>query len=479
MKKIKNSELGFSIVEILVAMGLLGLTSFGVMKLFDNTNKVSKEIQTKDEIFQLQVEISQILSNPINCQSNLFKTKLGDNPMKTGIGLFRDGDFSKVLDVVPTPSTNRDVHVRPTISETTIKRVELIESDGSNALVDLEIKFRKPDNINRIGGTEVSRILKLSASLCPRSFLSNTSFCPIGQTQIDSGGTPSNPWIVCEDCSRDLDGKNPITISSPIMSCFALGFGNVPSVANTQSSNNPPPNCDLEKEVFFQSMEVGRRKTICGKEYAIVQKKEQYTDTSQRLSVIIPANPNIIRNSFTLHLVGGGGGGVCKPNQNWGEGGENGEVKIVNLNHLVRGGENLLLKIGKGGKGQKINNLGFCGSSGPGSLESGEGTHVVFRSGIFYSEFKVNGGSASANNNTDVGTQELWKDDANLTSRRGGRGVTFAGVQYSGGHPGGWQFREGGNGQIGSGGGSSYTSAKGGDGGDGAVALTWFEWTEN
>jgi hypothetical protein len=476
MKKKKNSELGFSIVEILVAMGLLGVTSFGVMKLFENTNKVSKEIQTKDEIFQLQTEIGQILSNPINCQSNLFKTKLGDKPMKSGIGLYRNGVYAPGLDVVPKSSKIRDVLVKTTISETTIKEVKLIEPDGSQALVDLEIKFRKPDNMNRTGGEEVTRILKLSASLCPRYF-SMGNICPNGQTKIDSGGS-NTPWVVCQDCNVDLDGNKPISNNSKIMSCFALGFGHVPSVANTQASNNPPSNCDLEKEVFFQSMEVGKRKTICGKDYSIVQKRELYTDTSQRLSVIIPANPNIIRNSFTLHLVGGGGGGVCKPQQQWGEGGENGEVKIVNLNHLVNGGENLLLKIGKGGKGQKSGQLA-CGTAGQGSLEPGEGTHVVFRSGIFYSEFKVNGGSASKDNNTPVGPLEVWKDDANLTSRRSGRGVTFAGVQYSGGQPGWFQFREGGNGQIGSGGGSSYMSEKGGDGGDGAVALTWLEWIQN
>ena len=61
MKNKNLSDSGFSIVEIMVAMGLLGVLSYGVMKLMDNSNKVSKDIQTKDEIFQHQTEIGQIL----------------------------------------------------------------------------------------------------------------------------------------------------------------------------------------------------------------------------------------------------------------------------------------------------------------------------------------------------------------------------------------------------------------------------------
>ena len=384
---------------------------------------------------------------------------------------------------MPKSSTSRDVLVKPTISETTIKKVELINNDGSNALVDLEIKFRKPDNINRIGGTEVSRILKISASLCPR-FLHNTS-CPPGQKLVDSGGDNKNPWFVCEDCRADLNGNN-ITSASPIMSCYALGFGSVPTILSTAPAGNQQNSalCELEKQVFFQSMTVGT-KTIssCGKNFEIVPKKILYTDSSQRIQATIPSGPNIIKNSITLHLVGGGGGGGCEHHRSeWSSGGVNGEVKVIHLNHMVNGGELIYMWIGKGGTGHKNNMLG-CASDLDKLAKPGLGTHVVFQAGFFKSEFLASGGAASdgvtLKNQNDVwGPPHISYNNAKLTLKSFGLGITFAGVDYSGGDRGWDRGRDGKPGQIGSGGGSSYMSNNGGNGGDGAVALTWLEWVE-
>jgi prepilin-type N-terminal cleavage/methylation domain-containing protein len=69
MKNKNLSDSGFSIVEIMVAMGILGVLSYGVMKLMDNSNKVSKDIQTKDEIFQLQTEILKTLHRYFHLQT--------------------------------------------------------------------------------------------------------------------------------------------------------------------------------------------------------------------------------------------------------------------------------------------------------------------------------------------------------------------------------------------------------------------------
>ena len=72
--KIKNwffRDSGFSIVEITVAMGLLGALSLGVMKIMENSQKAAKNIENKDEISQFQNEINDILKNPNNCEATL------------------------------------------------------------------------------------------------------------------------------------------------------------------------------------------------------------------------------------------------------------------------------------------------------------------------------------------------------------------------------------------------------------------------
>ena len=234
MKKIFYSKQGFSIVEIMVALGLLAVIALVVMKISDNANKASKDIQTKDDILQFQHELNQILSSATNCEVNLGGARRGQTVFGTGVSHLVQGNS-----ILKYPAVT-DIRIQQTqthISRARILNVDLNSSIGNNAIVDLEVTFRKPDNRNRIGAVEVNRVIKLGASLCRRDFITAPDMNGVrlncnGQNQqlVEGPHDVSTPtvslfWAQCEDCNIDRDRNSPVTPNSPIMSCHALSAG--------------------------------------------------------------------------------------------------------------------------------------------------------------------------------------------------------------------------------------------------------------
>jgi len=68
-KKIKQS--GFSLVEVMVAAGLLGLVSLGVIQLFQNINKGQADVQSESDYSSLIQEATLLLSKEKACQASL------------------------------------------------------------------------------------------------------------------------------------------------------------------------------------------------------------------------------------------------------------------------------------------------------------------------------------------------------------------------------------------------------------------------
>lgn len=252
MKNIIKHQHGFSMVEILVSFGLLSVLTLGLMKLFENSTKTSKDIQTKDEINQFNQELTMILSNPTNCEANLGGRRISINdpidPFQMGgVQTFLNGE-SRTIHNVGTNRTEMDRRQRTTIALAEITNVDFNSSQGNNAIIDLEVTYEKPGvvfetpgdqsvNNNRIGSQTVRRIIKIGASLCPRTLHIGTAQnpCPQGSnlvegpTQILINGQPSlvnnqpQVWGVCETCF-DVNGA-PVTPNSPIVSCNSIAAG--------------------------------------------------------------------------------------------------------------------------------------------------------------------------------------------------------------------------------------------------------------
>lgn len=62
---------GFSLVEVMVALGITGAIALVVMKVSEQGNKSAKQTQSKIEITQTQAEIMSMLSNRAACTHTL------------------------------------------------------------------------------------------------------------------------------------------------------------------------------------------------------------------------------------------------------------------------------------------------------------------------------------------------------------------------------------------------------------------------
>ncbi|MFG1483961.1 tail fiber domain-containing protein [Halobacteriovorax sp. HFRX-2_2] len=80
MKKKNNSnQFGFTLVEIMVAAGLLGVLSVAVVNIIDNINKTSKRATQIFNIQQERQRLARLLSDPVSCMNTLGNLDLGSN----------------------------------------------------------------------------------------------------------------------------------------------------------------------------------------------------------------------------------------------------------------------------------------------------------------------------------------------------------------------------------------------------------------
>ncbi len=207
---------GFSLVEVLAAIAVLGVLSTVIMKLMDNANKSAKTIEAKDEISQLQREISDLLSNPNNCQATL-----GQRTVGAAVPI-----VYHMVNGVPTPK------ITPSTLASTKAKVQAIEvksidinGDGSQAIGTLDVTFLKPSNA--LGGRDIKKEIKFNANLCAKNLISGAtnqailSQCSGAGFQLIQGPYDwnSSKWAVCQDCNS--------ASSNPIMTCQSTGGGGV------------------------------------------------------------------------------------------------------------------------------------------------------------------------------------------------------------------------------------------------------------
>jgi prepilin-type N-terminal cleavage/methylation domain-containing protein len=74
LKKNNLLQKGFTLVEVMVAVGLLSIISYGLMSIITNATKQQKSIVAKDAMRELSGEIRGVLSNPLAC-TRTFATK--------------------------------------------------------------------------------------------------------------------------------------------------------------------------------------------------------------------------------------------------------------------------------------------------------------------------------------------------------------------------------------------------------------------
>jgi prepilin-type N-terminal cleavage/methylation domain-containing protein len=219
---VKNNN-GFSLPEVMMALGLLGAVSLGVMKLMENSSKASKNIEIKDQMIQVQREVSDILSNPNNCEASLHsKTIDGNIPI-----------IYQVVKGVPTPKYSVGSEPAPgvKIEGMKLKSIDGNGSDGSIAIATLELSLRKNTKIH-LGGQVLKKEIKLNANLCKKNMIDDATLpgimakCSGPNNKLLEGPNQWNGsyWAVCQDCSQ--------ASSNIIQSCQSTGTGGGVDIAN-------------------------------------------------------------------------------------------------------------------------------------------------------------------------------------------------------------------------------------------------------
>ena len=207
MKKNKFilKNFGFSLVELTVAMGLLGALSVGVMKLMENSNKAAKTIESKDEILQITNQINDILRNPNNCEATLGSKT--ENNSVSFINQVIQGTSVPKFTASTTPSP------KVSIESMRLKDIDDNGSNGSSAIGILEVTFKKPGAA--LGGQTIKKEISLSANLCRKDYLENTdsssllTTCSGPNKLLLSGPNPYNGkfWAICQDCTNAISNN--------------------------------------------------------------------------------------------------------------------------------------------------------------------------------------------------------------------------------------------------------------------------------
>jgi prepilin-type N-terminal cleavage/methylation domain-containing protein len=214
IKNILSSSKGFSLTEIMIAMGLLGALSMGVMKLMENSNKAAKNIESKDEISMMAREMSDILASANNCEESLRDKKVGNS-------VFFIKQVNKVTGVKtlvekfnPIPDSVKNSKV--VVESMRVSKVDANGTDGSQGIATLEVFFRKPKS-GHLGARVVKKEITLSANLCNRDYITALTFANVmsqcsglGKKLIEAPTQwPVGKWYaVCQDCT--VAGYNKI-----------------------------------------------------------------------------------------------------------------------------------------------------------------------------------------------------------------------------------------------------------------------------
>jgi prepilin-type N-terminal cleavage/methylation domain-containing protein len=226
IKKLLNSMNGFSLVEMTVVLALMGAAAVGVMKMTETANKAGKNIETKDEISQLNNRINDILKNPTNCQASL-----GDRTLNSTVPIINQVINTEYLQKYTAEGASPANPNKVSIDSMIITDIDHNGSDGSQALATLRVGYRKP-NVGAIGGQVLNKDILINANLCLKNFIqipiaaplsALTNQCPNPSRLVDGphtwgAGASARRWAICQDC-------NGAITSNTIQSCQSQGSG--------------------------------------------------------------------------------------------------------------------------------------------------------------------------------------------------------------------------------------------------------------
>jgi prepilin-type N-terminal cleavage/methylation domain-containing protein len=209
---------GFSLVEILVVLGLLGGLAVFMMNLSQQGTKVNKQTKSENEINSWQREISSYFTDANACKKSMLESSAG-----------------AITDDLPPPATPVNITkiYKKTCTSTDIDPAQYNDctqeaySVGLNregvTLASMSFQDYQPNNTAKL-------VLNFNYNLGPGQQMSKTRIIPLNITTI-SDPSPDNDFRSCSSSASNIE-INPLEVCN-----IALGFE-----INTPAGNNPGEN---------------------------------------------------------------------------------------------------------------------------------------------------------------------------------------------------------------------------------------------
>lgn len=187
---------GFSLLEMVVVVGMMGAASLGVMRLIENQNKGQKKLAHDFEANLIRNSIVTLFSDPDTCQTNLVPGYNAANPTtspgtptynpKGGGAVLRNSIYKKNMREVFKVGQSI---AKGSKGELIFKEFRVADYDSSSGTANLLIKFQKKGRSD--GGDTVLRKILLFVQLDGGS--------KIKSCKVDGTETSQIRKVICEN----------------------------------------------------------------------------------------------------------------------------------------------------------------------------------------------------------------------------------------------------------------------------------------
>ncbi|MCT4642131.1 MAG: prepilin-type N-terminal cleavage/methylation domain-containing protein [Bacteriovoracaceae bacterium] len=186
---IQNNK-GFSLIEVVIAMGVLGLVSLGTVKIMNMTMQNEKSSDIKSEVDQIFKDIKMKMQNPIACTNTFsgFSHESSFNQLSTVKNLNNEVIYNTGIPLAKTK--NKLVQ---------ISSIEILgkDNDGVNTKFDIQVEF---DLTNGGKNTQLigAKILKRQFSIYAKKNCRQDNF---------SSPVSSGPKVARDACRVTRNGS--------------------------------------------------------------------------------------------------------------------------------------------------------------------------------------------------------------------------------------------------------------------------------
>lgn len=197
MKKLLNQK-GVSLVQVMVAAGLMGLVSISLMRLQKNTMMFSNSVDAKFETDVIMMKVKAIIANKETCNTNFQNQNVNNTTLESLVNM----NGHKIISTLEEENTN------PKIEITSIEIQPKLVDDGSGTLVNSSSIFNLAIGIKRkasiVGAKEQIKNVLVLADINSETGIINS--CETNDNELVNAATQmicNGPGVVYNEATGE------------------------------------------------------------------------------------------------------------------------------------------------------------------------------------------------------------------------------------------------------------------------------------